>query len=198
MTNRANHYDAAFEEYLRHHRVPYVAVDETRRSLLSEVSLKSPDYIVSPPAGENWLIDVKGRKFPSGGGQPSHTWENWATRDDIDSMLRWQTVFGKGFRAALVFAYHILDPRWLCQFDRRSRWEHRGRMYAFYGVWVEDYEQKMAERSQQWDTVSLRKRDYEELRFPLGGIIVEDERLNPAKHGVPAQKIFANSCEVLS
>ena len=59
MANRANHYDAAFEEFLRQHGVPYVAVDETRRSLLNEVSLKSPDYLVSPPAGDNWLIDIK-------------------------------------------------------------------------------------------------------------------------------------------
>jgi hypothetical protein len=170
MANRANHYDAAFEEYLRHHRVPYVAVDETRRSLLDEVSLKSPDYIVSPPTGDNWLIDIKGRKFPSGGDQ-SHAWENWATRDDIDSMLRWQESFGAGFRAMLVFAYNVLDARWAWQFQRLSRWEHRGKSYAFYGVWVDDYEARMSMRSRQWDTVSLRKRAYEELRFALGGLV---------------------------
>ncbi|MCA9070064.1 MAG: HYExAFE family protein, partial [Planctomycetaceae bacterium] len=120
MANRANHYDAAFEEFLRHRRVPYVAVDETRRSLLNEVSLKSPDFIVSPPRGDNWLIDIKGRKFPSGGDKQSHLWENWATRDDIDSMLRWQDVFGAGFRSVLVFSYQILDARWHCQFDLAS------------------------------------------------------------------------------
>ncbi len=171
MANRANHYDAAFEDYLRHYRVPYVAVDETRRSLLQEVSLKSPDYLVSPPAGKNWLIDIKGRRFPSGGDRQSHKWENWATHDDIDSMLRWQEVFGADFRAMLVFAYHVQDARWLCQFESRSLWEFREQTYAFYGVWVEEYQTKMTERSQQWETVSLRKRDYEELRFPLGRII---------------------------
>ena len=171
MANRANHYDAAFEEYLRHNRVPYVAVDETRRSLLRESSLKSPDYLVSPPTGDNWLIDIKGRKFPSGGEVPSYTWENWATRDDIDSMLSWQESFGAGFRSLLVFAYHIQDARWLWQFHRQSRWEHRGESYAFYGVWVEDYRERMSERSRQWGTVSLKKREYEELRFPLGQIL---------------------------
>lgn len=188
MANRANHYDAAFEEYLRHHRVPYVAVDETRRSLLDEVSLKSPDYIVSPPVGDNWLIDIKGRKFPSGGETQSHTWENWATHDDIDSMLRWQEVFGAGFRAMLVFAYHVLDARWLCQFDRRSRWEHRERTFAFYGVWVEDYQRRMSEHSRQWDTVSLRKREYEELRFPLGRIVsdAEEPAASPPQFREPA------------
>lgn len=173
MANRANHYDAAFEEYLRYHRVPYVAVDETRRSLLQEVSLKSPDYIVSPAQGDNWLIDIKGRKFPSGGDQQSHQWENWATRDDIDSMLRWQGVFGAGFRPVLVFAYQILDARWNCQFDLASRWTYRDQSYAFYGVGVEDYRDRMSQRSRQWDTVSLRKRDYEEVRFPLGRVIAD-------------------------
>lgn len=181
MANRTNHYDAAFEEYLRHHRVPYVAVDETRRSLFDETSLKSPDYIVSPSGGDNWLVDVKGRRFPSGGEQQSHHWENWATHDDVESMLRWQEVFGAGFRAMLVFAYHILDARWQWQFECRSRWEYREERYAFYGVWVEDYEARMTRRSRGWDTVSLRKRDYEEVRFPLGQFIA-----NTAASPVPA------------
>jgi len=33
MANRDNHYEAAFEAFLRWHCVPYVAVDETRRTL---------------------------------------------------------------------------------------------------------------------------------------------------------------------
>ena len=42
MANRDNHYEAAFEEFLRSRGVPYVAVDEARRSLLSDgASIKS-------------------------------------------------------------------------------------------------------------------------------------------------------------
>lgn len=67
MARRENHYEAAFEAYLRAQRLPYVAVDETRRALLGDGSLKSLDFIVSPAgAGDGWLIDVKGRQFPSG------------------------------------------------------------------------------------------------------------------------------------
>ncbi len=36
MANRNNHYEAAFEEFLRSRTVPYVAVDEARRSVLSD------------------------------------------------------------------------------------------------------------------------------------------------------------------
>ena len=45
MANRDNHYEAAFEEYLRSRGVPYVAVDEARRSVLSDgASIKSLDF----------------------------------------------------------------------------------------------------------------------------------------------------------
>ena len=37
MANRDNHYEAAFEAYLRSRGVPYIAVDEARRSLLPVV-----------------------------------------------------------------------------------------------------------------------------------------------------------------
>ena len=48
MANRDNHYEAAFEEFLRSRGVPYVAVDEAKRSLLSDgASIKSLDFIVS-------------------------------------------------------------------------------------------------------------------------------------------------------
>ena len=66
MAKRDNHYEAAFEAYLRDRRLPYVAVDEGRRALAADGSLKSLDFIVSPPGARSWLVDVKGRRFPSG------------------------------------------------------------------------------------------------------------------------------------
>ena len=48
MANRDYHYEAAFEEYFRSRGVPYVAVDEAKRSVLSDGgSIKSLDFIVS-------------------------------------------------------------------------------------------------------------------------------------------------------
>ena len=66
MALRSNHYDAAFEAFLRQERRPYVAVDETKRALVPGSSLKSLDFIVYSLQGRNLLVDVKGRKFPSG------------------------------------------------------------------------------------------------------------------------------------
>jgi len=52
MAKRDNHYEAAFEAYLRDRRLPYVAVDEAKRSRLSDGSLKSLDFLVSPNSGD--------------------------------------------------------------------------------------------------------------------------------------------------
>ena len=73
MANRDNHYEAAFEGYLRGRGVPYVAVDEAKRSVLSNgASIKSLDFIVSSPGNTTWLVDVKGRRFPSGDEQKQY------------------------------------------------------------------------------------------------------------------------------
>jgi hypothetical protein len=165
MAQRHNHYDAAFEQFLRTARTPYVAVDEQRRALLQEASLKSMDFIVYSRRRPNLLVDVKGRRFPSGGEGGGHKWENWATGDDLDSLLEWEQVFGDGFRAALVFAYHVVDPRLRTEFP--APFEHRQRLYAFYGVWVDEYRDAMRTRSASWETVSVPNRVYRELRLPI-------------------------------
>src|SRR4051812_21768477 len=90
MAKRENHYEAAFEAYLQAHRVPYVAVDETKRSRFVGGSMKSLDFIVSPPGRLSWLVDVKGRRFPSG--TQKQYWKNWSTRDDLVSLARWERL----------------------------------------------------------------------------------------------------------
>ena len=83
MAKRDNHYEAAFEEFLRQRQIPYVAVDETKRALLGDASLKSLDFIVSTPLGNSWLVDVKGRRFPAGA--QKQYWKNWSTRSSWNS-----------------------------------------------------------------------------------------------------------------
>ncbi|MEM9657888.1 MAG: HYExAFE family protein, partial [Planctomycetota bacterium] len=92
MANRYNHYEAAFEAYLRRRRVAYVAVNEQRRSRLEGGTLKSVDFLVSPAGGVTLLVDVKGRRFPSGSRRREY-WKNWSTWDDLRSMARWQDQF---------------------------------------------------------------------------------------------------------
>jgi hypothetical protein len=171
MALRTNHYDVAFEAYLRARRTPYVAVDETRRALLADASLKSLDFIVYSQGPCNLLVDVKGRRFPSAApeGGAGHCWENWATRDDLEGLLRWQEVFGGGFRSLLVFAYDLVDGRWASR--HAQTWEFRRRSYSFYGVWAEDYAAGMTERSRRWSTVTLPAAVYRRLRTPLDELL---------------------------
>lgn len=78
-----DHYQRAFEAYLRQRRLPYVSVDEARRAILPEgaplkiersppgdgpsaasppATLKSFDFVVYGE-GSNLLVEVKGRKI---------------------------------------------------------------------------------------------------------------------------------------
>lgn len=169
MALRHNHYDAAFEGFLRHERTPHVVVDEKKRALLLSASLKSMDFIVTSSTGKNLLVDVKGRKFPSGGEHGTHTWENWATDDDLLSLSQWQIAFGESFRAMLVFAYDIVDPKRLDQFP--DRFPFRDRQYAFYGVWVDEYLSAMRARSPKWSTYTLPVADFRRLRQPIAAFL---------------------------
>lgn len=164
MAIRSNHYDVAFEHLLRQIRRPYVAVNEAKRALAGEASLKSLDFIVYAPQATNLLVDVKGRRFPTGGPH-GHCWESWTDAEEIDSLVKWEQVFGLGFRSVLVFAYEIIDQRHL---EKHSLWwEFRRRKYAFYGVYASDYAARMKRRSPRWETVSLPASAFREIRRPL-------------------------------
>jgi len=144
-----------------------VAVNENRRALAEEMSLKSMDFIVYAPARPHLLVDVKGRKFAasSDGGHP---WENWATTDDVDCLLSWEACFGADFRAAFVFAYDV-EAAAAEGFPELFRF--RDRAYAFYVVYVSEYLQSMRQRSRKWETVSLPAAEYRRLRRPLGQLL---------------------------
>ena len=163
---RRNHYDAAFEAYVRQRRIPYVAVDETRRSLLEQASLKSMDFIVHSAGGENLLVDVKGRRYPTAGN--GGRWENWVTTDDVESLLRWEEVFGAAYRAVFVFAYDI-DPGYESDFE--ELFAFRDKQYAFFGVSACDYRAVMTTRSPRWETVSVARRPFAALRSPIASFL---------------------------
>ncbi len=146
---------AAFEAYLQWHRLCYVAVDETRRTWLGDLRVKSLDFIVHGDGGARLLVDVKGRCFPSGAaGKARKVWECWSTRDDIDGLARWAELFGPGYRGLLVFAYHLL-PTVTLPDDTDDLWTWRGRRYLLRAIPADDYRQHMRVRSPKWGTVGL-------------------------------------------
>jgi hypothetical protein len=199
MANRDNHYEAAFEEFLRSRGVPYVAVDEAKRSLLSNgASIKSLDFIVAagaiilpPPKPDNdvcptgadvpcvggnvasarptsWLVDVKGRRFPSGDVQKQY-WKNWSTRDDLRSLAQWEGLFGPGFRGLFVFAYDVLGLR--SPLPAEDLFTHRGNVYGFVAVPLGEYAAHARPISPRWDTWAMSAVDFRRFARPLADLL---------------------------
>lgn len=153
--DRSNHYEAAFEAYLQWHRLCYVAVDETRRSILGETSVKNLDFIVHGDEGARLLVDVKGRRFPAGPPErPRRVWECWSTQEDVAGLERWAEIFGPGYQSLLVFAYELL-PEVALPNDVDDLWTWRGRRYLLRAVAVDQYRQHLRVRSPRWQTVAL-------------------------------------------
>jgi hypothetical protein len=171
MANRENPYEAAFEEYLRSRRIPYVAVDESKRSLLGDGSLKSLDFIVSPADGASWLVDVKGRRFPTASGEGKQYWKNWSTRDDLRSLAAWQRLFGGDFQGLLVFAYDVLGDR--APLPAEQLFTHRGALYGFLAVRLEDYAFHARPISLAWDTVAMPTVRFRQLAVPIETLFAE-------------------------
>jgi hypothetical protein len=164
---RDNHYEAAFEWFLRDRGIAVVPVVEARRSYLDEDEVKSPDFIVVGPRNGRLVVDVKGRQFPSrSAGHLCRTWQNWSTAGDVDGLTRWSGRFGDGFQGVLAFVYHIL-PAVALPDQTPDLFEFRGRLYLARGVPVEEYRLHMKSRSPRWSTVDLSTSDFRRLVRPF-------------------------------
>ncbi len=185
---RHNHYESAFENYLRSEMIPYVAVNEQRRSIAKKGSLKNLDFIVSPdekfeaddPYGlfefsetkprqtdKRWLIDIKGRRFPSG----SQYWRNWTTRDEIESLRKWKNHFGDGFDAALVFAYQLTANHSPVPPDQIHFF--RNEAYGMIAISLEAYARNAKILSPKWGTISVPTPLFRSLARPLTSLFLD-------------------------
>jgi len=165
--DRSNHYEAAFEAYLQWHRLCYVAVDETRRAQLGDIKVKNLDFIVYGSSGARLLVDVKGRRFPTGSPvRQRRVWECWSTQDDVDGLERWTELFGPGYTALLVFTYEI-SPEEPLPDPAEDLWTWRGRRYLLRAVPAEGYRLHMRVRSPRWRTVSLPRLAFQGLARPF-------------------------------
>jgi hypothetical protein len=165
--DRSNHYEAAFEAYLQWHRFCYVAVDETRRSGADDMRLKNLDFVVYGQSGARLLIDVKGRRFPSGSAQRQRcVWECWSTQEDITGLERWVELFGSDYQGLLVFAYQVMPTVTILE-ETEDLWTWNGRRYLLRAVEVSEYRRHMRVRSPRWGTVSLPGAVFRELVRPF-------------------------------
>jgi hypothetical protein len=161
MADRSVHYEAAFEAYLRHRGIPYVAVDEAKKALFSNAKLKSFDFVVYNKTGPNLLIDVKGRQMRDS--TTKRTFETWATQRDVEDLMQWEQVFGDGFKAVLTFIYWIETPL----SPQPGMFEHRDRWYLLMAIDLAEYRNHMRRRSVKWETVALPAEDFRQLARPI-------------------------------
>jgi hypothetical protein len=196
-----HHYELAFEHHLRLRRLPYVSVNEARKTLLPQPAapeqgprleaLKSFDFVLYGP-DLNLLVDIKGRKIgrpprkrsapqpallglPDPPRPPATRLECWVTEDDITSLTAWEGLFGEGFRAAFVFVY------WCDQQPPAPLFEEligfRDRWYAIRTILLRDYIPAMKPRSPRWRTVHMPAAAFDRACRPLA------EPPRPAGHG---------------
>jgi len=174
---RTNPYEAAFESYLRHLGIGYISVDESRRAVLDSMPLKSLDYIVFTRAGSGLLVDVKGRRFPTGSPRrPRRAWESWCTIDDIAGLESWGQRFGPGYVGLLVFTYSVAREIPLTA-QTTDLWQWHGGRYLFRAVRADLYRSRMRVRSPRWHTVDLPDHDFRDIVRPLSFFTGEPEPL---------------------
>jgi hypothetical protein len=170
-----NHYEAAFDAFLRERGCAVVPVVECRRSYLDTSEVKSPDFLVVAPGGAKLVVAVKGRKFPASppGRTPRQVWHNWCELEDIDSLERWADNLGPGFLGLLLFAYD-LPPGVEMPPCTPTCSGFRGRTYLFRGVPVGAYRRHMRTRSPRWRTVHLPSDRFRTLVKPVTDFLAPD------------------------
>lgn len=211
MAQRSVHYEAAFERYLRSRKIPYIAVDEAKKTLFPQGvfgqgvggvgrgtgrrgtgggtsqtgldpigsgngengeragvvgegtrdALKSFDFVIYGE-GTNLLIEIKGRRA---GASMSARLENWVTHEDVQSLLRWERLFGTGFEACFIFVYWFESQPADTLFEELL--ESEGMWYGLRAVPVRDYARVMRTRSQRWGTCDIPRADFDALSVPF-------------------------------
>jgi hypothetical protein len=163
-------------------------------------TLKSFDFVIYGE-GTNLLVDIKGRRLadrPARRGarrngaaaDPSADLallfprprrprlESWVTQDDVDSLARWQQLFGPDFEAGFVFIYWCDAQPADALFE--EIFEHRGRWYALRAVSLAAYRSAMKPRSTRWRTVDLPARAFDRMSHPFAPASGFGRRPGPA------------------
>jgi len=185
MAQRRHHYEHAFERYLRDSRIPYISVNEAKKSILPDRAvlkaqqstsdgdqeakkLKNFDFLVYGQ-GTNLLVEIKGRRLPAirlkDGTPAKPRMESWVTLDDIEALTRWRTLFGPEFEPVFVFVYWCDDVPPDGLFVEVI--EDRGRWYTVRAITLDDYVGAMRVRSPKWRTMNLSSSDFAMLSSPF-------------------------------
>lgn len=154
-------------------------------------SLKSFDFVLYGE-GSNLLVEVKGRRIspvrrnrPARATSPDEDLlgplrsdrpmppprrsrlDSWVTLEDVESLSRWERLFGPEFEAAFVFVYWCDDQPPDALFD--EIFDHAGRWYSLRAVTLREYAAAMKTRSPRWRTVHIPIAAFDRISRPLVG-----------------------------
>ncbi len=172
MTLTARHYENAFESFLINSELPFIPLSQTKKAIIHGNQLKSFDFIIHLPAGEALMVDIKGRKLNQKRFLNGLPGQNWVTRDDVNSMERWQNIFGSGHIPLFIFSYWIFDLDTSYQ-PNSDLYCCDNRYYWFVAIYVSEYKAFMKNRSPQWNTVDLPAKKFRLLAKPLNKLLLE-------------------------
>ena len=158
-------YERAVEEYLRSHQLPYLAVNQRRRALAAQRSLKNFDFLVRARSGQHYLMEVKGRPFPYVHRARKVYWENWVHEEDLEGLRLWRDYFGFGFTGLVCYAYLVTEAEFLESFPSRSQWQ--GRNFGLVALTLEDFLQWAEQRSSRWRAKHIPPVLFRQLIHPL-------------------------------
>jgi len=168
------HYEEAFRTYLGDHRVPFVTIQQLARSADDLGRIKNFDFLVHAQSGRHYIVDVKGKRFPSSSGSREVFWENWIHLDDLDGLVAWEDHFGPGYTGLLVFVY------WL-QADIPAPadlkiYEYQSRQYLMVGITVGDFLDNCRRRSLRWQALYVPDHTFLNLIRPVDKLMLNDSR----------------------
>ena len=147
-----NHYELAFENWLKDNHIPFAAADEHKRSEIDDSQVKGFDFLLKPPGCKPIIAEVKGRKFKGTSFENLTGFECWVTKDDVNGLSKWKQYFGD-CNAVFLFAYMIENID--VDFDGREVYYFDSNRYVFFAIMLEDYQKYMKRRSPKWKTVTL-------------------------------------------
>lgn len=148
----------------------YIAIDESKKPLVENQSVKNFDFIVSSFNGK-YLVDIKGKSFSSK--SKNNMWDNWISIDDLSGLRIWGNHFN-AFIPLLVIPYNLqndTDKEYLL--GKADFIEHKGKQYAFTAITLADYYTNAKPRAKKWKAIYVHRDKFEELSKPLSNFIPE-------------------------
>jgi hypothetical protein len=155
-----NHYERAFESWLRDNGIRYISIDQQKRASFARTRVKSFDMLVYPPGepGQALVTEVKGKRFNGTSLVGLSGMQNWVTMEDIRGLKTWEEALGQEHKGVFVFVYELVMVD--VEMDGREAYEFEGRRYVFFCVMLEDYLSWMTVRSPRWRTLFLPARGF--------------------------------------